>query len=335
MNIEQRITAFSTLGQHIAKLTEEEFEDICLNAQNYNSWFTPESVKQALNGIIKFLDADTLHNWIKNYPLKENNKKVGIVMAGNIPLVGFHDLLCVLIAGHTAVIKLSSQDSPLMQYVFNQLIQLNSAFGDKIIVQEQLKNVEAIIATGSDNTARYFEYYFAKYPNIIRKNRTSIAVINGEETSEQLHSLGYDIFQYFGLGCRNVSKVFVPTNYNFNSFFEAIESFNSISHHHKYNNNYEYNKSIYLVNNEKHLDNGFLLLKESTQLVSPISVLYFENYANTKQLEATLSTLSEKIQCTVSDKGWWPKSFQFGEAQSPAITDYADHVDTMEFLSRL
>ncbi|MTI40841.1 acyl-CoA reductase [Fulvivirga lutimaris] len=335
MNIQQRIEAFSQLGNKIRNISEEEFENLCIHARNNNSWFVETSIKHALNGINQFLTKSDLEHWTSKYSLNNNSKTIGIVMAGNIPLVGFHDLLCILISGHKAMIKVSSQDEYLMKHICQLLIELNADFKEQITFVDRLANMDAIIATGSDNTSRYFEYYFSKYPNIIRRNRTSIGILTGEEADEDLKSLGDDIFTYFGLGCRNVSKIFIPKGYNLNKFFEAVEQFNEIRHHHKYNNNYEYNKSIYLVNNEKHLDNGFLLLKESTDLVSPISVLYYEYYEIDKALRQTLSKFEEKIQCIVSKKGSWAGSLPFGQAQCPNLDDYADNVDTMKFIESL
>jgi hypothetical protein len=335
MNLQQRIESFAKLGNILSNLSDLAFNELALNAINSNTWFTHENVRSSINGICKFLSKDALIAWSGRYNLPEElhtAKTVGVVMAGNIPLVGFHDLLCVLISGHRLKIKLSSQDAPLLQFVCNTLAEINPYFLENITIAEQLKEVDAIIATGSDNTSRYFEYYFAKYPNIIRKNRTSFAIFTGDETPEDFKALGLDIFSYFGLGCRNVAKLYVPRDYNFDIFFQSIEQYSTVAQHHKYNNNYDYNKSIYLVNRVQHLDNGFLLLRESNELVSPISVLYYEQYDNQKMLKARLAKNSEKIQCIVSKNGRWENSFSFGSAQSPSIGDYADNVDTMKFL---
>lgn len=333
MNIENRIEAFSKLGDHLKSLSENQLDELCWKAANGNSWFTEENVKRSIKGITLFLSKESLNDWLSNYHLPVTTKTVGTVMAGNIPLVGFHDLLCVLISGHRLMIKMSSQDSYLMSYIIEQLYKINPEFQESIIKVDQLKGMDAIIATGSDNTARYFEYYFGKYPNIIRKNRSSCAIIKGDENPEELGKLGKDIFYYFGLGCRNISKLFIPEEFNLSQFFEAIEQYSEVNQHHKYRNNYDYNKSIYLVNCEKHLDNGFLLLKESEQLVSPISVLFYEKYKSTEHLDQLITGQLEKIQCIVSSEGWYPNSVNFGEAQYPSINDYADHVDTLRFLS--
>jgi len=261
------------------------------------------------------------------------------VLAGNIPLVGFHDVLCVLISGNFALIKASSQDARLITQVLKRLTAIESAFEQRFAFTERLKDFDAVIATGSNNTSRYFEYYFGKVPHIIRKNRNSVAVLTGRETTEQLHALGRDIFDYFGLGCRNVSKLFVPEGYDFVPFFEAIEPYKNIINHHKYNNNYDYNKSIYLVNRDKHLDNGFLLVKEDERMVSPLAVLFFEYYDDLQSLDERLNHEKENIQCIVTAaplaSGAWGTTVNFGRSQQPSLWDYADGVDTMDFLTKL
>ena len=333
MQLQDRVSAFSALGVAIKNLTAREFEHICINAQSHNNWFTPDNIQAALDGIQHYLDKEKLKNWTTHYSLNPAKPKtVGLVMAGNIPLVGFHDFLSILISGHRAMIKPSHQDPFLLPYITDILLEIAPSFKDKVAFTDQLKAIDAIIATGSDNTSRYFKYYFSKYPHIIRKNRTSIAIITGKESKEELHALGKDIFQYYGLGCRNISKVYVPENYDFKAFFEAIQPYEKVRDNHKYVNNYDYNKSIYLVNKVPHEDNGFLLATPSLQLVSPISVLYYEAYSNTEDLNANIGEAHEKIQCIVSDKGWFKNSFPFGKAQEPALDDYADGVDVMRFL---
>jgi len=252
-------------------------------------------------------------------------------------LVGFHDVLCVLITGNYALIKASSQDARLLKYVLEVLCAIEPVFSERYNFTERLVNFDAVIATGSNNTSRYFEYYFGKVPHIIRKNRSSVAVLKGDETTEQLYTLGHDVFDYFGLGCRNVSKLLVPKGYNFNLFFESIEVYNDIINHHKYNNNYFYNKSIYLVNSDKHLDNDFLLLKEDTRLASPLAVMYFEYYDDINMVESKLTGDAEQIQCVVSATPLNIKSqvVDFGQSQEPELWDYADGVDTMAFLTGL
>ena len=307
--------------------------------RHYNAWFTPESVLQAVSAIGKMLNARQLSMWLDKYRIHENNpgKRIGLILAGNIPLVGFHDVLCVLASGNHALIKASSQDTRLIKYVLEMLTVIDSSFAEQFSFVERLEKFDAVIATGSNNTSRYFDYYFGKVPNIIRKNRNSLALLTGNETSEQLYALGHDIFDYYGLGCRNVSKLLVPEGYNFNFFFESIEAYQPIINHHKYNNNYDYNKSIYLVNSDKHFDNGFLLLKEDERLASPLAVLYYGYYKDIPSVQTLLETESDKIQCIVSTAPLTVKTqvVDFGMSQQPALWDYADGVDTMAFLTRL
>lgn len=335
MNINQKVAAFAKLQEKLISLDNDALDELAAKARSTNNWFTKESVQSAIDGLIKILDPESLTSWAAKYEIKDQQKNVGVVMAGNIPAVGFHDLLCVLISGNIAVVKLSSQDDVIIHFLLAELLKIEPEFESKIIIANQLKNIEAVIATGSDNTSRYFNFYFSKYPNIIRKNRTSCAVIKGDEDTADFQRLGTDIFLYYGLGCRNVSKLYVPEGYNFNLFYEGIASFEDIPHHHKYNNNYDYNKSIYLVNKEPHLDNGFLLLKSSSDMVSPISVIFYQEYSSTEHLTSLLNEQKEKVQCIVSKNKWWSNSLEFGQAQFPGVDDYADNVDTMQFLTTL
>jgi hypothetical protein len=325
MKLSERISAFSELGNILHSIELSDKNTLYRQAANYNAWFTPSQCELALHGISKFLVKDKLEQWVMAYNMALSApKKVGVVMAGNIPLVGFHDLLCVLISGHRLAAKLSSQDTVLMRFMIEQLVKIEPRFTDLVTLVERMNDAEAVIATGSDNTARYFEYYFRKVPHIIRKNRSSCAVLIGNETDEQLVALGRDVFSYFGLGCRNVSKLFVPPGYDFSRMLALWEQYKDVAHHHKFVNNYDYNKSILLVNRAPHLDNGFILLTENQALVSPISVLYYES--------GTPDPDSEKIQCIVgSGDGYIP----FGKTQEPELTDYADRVDTMKFLTAL
>lgn len=334
MTTEQRIQAFIQLGNHIRTMSEEAFDTIAENALQENPWFTKKNVRLALDGISQYLMEDHLKSWIARYSLTApKSKTVALVLAGNIPLVGFHDFLCVMLSGHQAQIKLSSKDSKLFQYLVKHLVWLAPQLQERITFKDKLENFDAIIATGSDNSARHFEYYFSKYPHIIRKNRTSCAILTGEETGEEITNLGTDIFSYFGLGCRNVSKVYVPQEYDFKKLFAQWEPFKEIIHHHKYCNNYDYQKSILLVNGAPFLDNGFLLLQESDKAVSPISVLYFERYASAQERKHKLEHHADKIQCIVGNEK--PATVLFGQAQFPRVWDYADQVDTMKFLSAL
>lgn len=335
MNLEKRIKAFTELGNHLKQMSAEALESLKESASQENPWFTHDSIKTALAGISGFLTEKALTEWTNRYSLNpEHPKTIALVMAGNIPLVGFHDLLCVLISGHRAQLKLSSKDSKLPAYLIKHLIWLEPEFEKCISVKEgKIENFDAVIATGSDNSARYFLEYFGKYPHIIRKNRTSIGILNGFESKEDLQSLGTDVFTYFGLGCRNVSKIYVPQGYDFTKLMDEWTSFQEIIHHNKYHNNYDYQKSILLVNRIHHFDNGFILLEESEKLVSPISVLYYEYYTSQDDLAQKLTSYSEKIQCMVGNTK--PANIPFGKAQYPEVWDYADQLDTMKFLSEL
>ncbi|MFY0652338.1 MAG: acyl-CoA reductase [Cyclobacteriaceae bacterium] len=326
-----RIVPFVRLGERIKSLIQDEDSQIFQACENENNWFTKENVIFALTGLLNYLKEESLSKWLNKYNIKNKmSKRVGVVMAGNIPMVGFHDLLTVLLSGHHIMVKMSSQDSVLIKYVIDTLIDIDPSFRDKISIVDRLNEADAFIGTGSDNSARYFKYYFGSKPHIIRKNRTAVAVLTGKETAEDIKTLGWDIFRYYGLGCRNVSKLLVPEDYDFQFFLDSLAEYDFIGDHHKYRNNYDYNKSIYLVNGEPHLDSGFLLLKESSDIVSPISVLFYEKYVDSGQLSVYLRENKEKIQCVVGD-GYIP----FGRAQQPGVEDYADGVDTMEFLCQL
>ena len=334
----QRINAFINLGKFLTDpLNAEYLEELATSAYRKNNWFTPENTIESLHTIgEKFLSKEDLTSWAEQYSEPKKSQKVGVIMAGNIPAVGFHDALCVLVSGHTLLAKTSSDDPVLIPTLLQKLIEIEPEFAKYILFVERLNDSDAYIATGSDNTARYFHYYFSKKPNIIRKNRTSLAVLTGNESEEELHELGKDILQYYGLGCRNVSKLFVPKGYDFTKFFESIQSFDkTYLNHHKYFNNYEYNKSILLVNRVLHYDNGFLMLTESPASVSPISVVHYETYDTIEEVKAYLSENSEKIQCVVSSASEVTDSVYFGKTQQPELSDYADSVDTMAFLSSL
>jgi hypothetical protein len=339
MQLKKQIFTFSQLGDYLLdKTNDDQIKTLISAARNENGWFTEDNVRLSLENIAKiFLNTQFLEHFIVKHQPNEDKapKKVGVVMAGNIPAVGFHDLLCVVLSGNIALIKLSSSDVVLMKFMVNKLFELNPDFRNLIQIVDRLNDADALIATGSDNTAKHFEYYFAKKPHIIRRNRSSVAILRGDETRTDLGNLGNDIFQYFGLGCRNVSKLYVPKGYIFDKFYEAIEYWNTICLHHKYNNNYDYNKSILLVNGVKHLDNGFLLLKNDEALVSPISVCFWETYNDEIHLKNLIESKAGKIQCIVSKDGYFQNSCSFGEAQMPNLDDFADGVDTMEFLKNI
>ncbi|WP_262420321.1 acyl-CoA reductase [Flagellimonas meishanensis] len=315
----------------------DNFQDAVQLAGQQNGWFTEENIMHAIRQWALLLTEDNLTQWLSKYVLPKDSKPktIGIIMAGNIPLVGFHDFLCVLLSGNSVLAKLSSNDKTLMPFIAEHIMQLEPTLKDRISFTEgRLEDFDAIIATGSNNTSRYFEYYFGKRPNIIRKNRNSVAILTGHETQEQLLALGEDVFRYFGLGCRNVSKIFVPKGYAFEPFFNAFFSYKDTINHHKYANNYDYNKAVYLMSDFKILYNGFLILKEDESFSSPIATLFYSHYDSEDALRQKLEGQMEFIQCVVSN-GKYANDVPFGETQKPRLNDYADGVDTMDFLLRI
>jgi Acyl-CoA reductase (LuxC) len=336
MNIKDRIKSLNKWANQIKSLPSSQLLAIFQKAEENNKWFTQANCQSALAGIMPWLDLQTLIDWTDRYEISDlpTGKTIGLVMAGNIPLVGFHDLLCVLVSGHTAKIKLSSQDNVLLPYLLGILTGIDDRWVGRFSLEDRLNNVDAVIATGSDNSARYFEYYFRHIPKIIRMNRTSVAVIMGEESEDEFKALAKDVFTYFGLGCRNISKLYVPSDFDFPNLIKSFGGYREIINHNKYGNNYDYQRAIRLISGKKFLDGEFFLLEDSTELVSPISVLFFEVYESVALLQEMLKAQENKIQCIVSAKGWFKGSLPFGEAQNPAINDYADNVDTMKFLTR-
>jgi len=336
MNLQHRIQAFASLGNDLKALTPEQIQELALRAGNANPWFDKQNVTSALNGIISQLDKQYLQEWLFVYDLdKISVKKVGVVMAGNKPLAGFPDFLSVLITGHLLYAKLSSEDTFLMKMLAQRLIELEPQFAARIHFVPVLKDVDAVIATSNDQTALNLERYFSNKPHLIRKTRHGLGILTGEETPAQLKNLGQDILSYYGLSSRSVSKVLVPTGYIFNSFFEAIEPYHNILDHHRYQNNYDYNKSLLLVNLAPHFDNGFLLITPDEGFTSPISVLFYQEYSSPTALKEIIEANQEKIQCLVSADGWYEKSIAFGQTQYPALWDYAAGVDTIAFLAGL
>lgn len=308
-----------------------EFDQLVKKQVQWNGWFTEDSVRLMCVEIGAMLEEENLKKFVSSYSYTENPKKIGLIFAGNIPLVGFHDFLCVLLSGNIAVCKLSSNDKTLFPAIVKLLSNFSTEIGERIIISEgKLGEVAGIIATGSNNSMGYFESYFGHLPHIFRKNRTSIAILDGSETKEELKSLGKDIFTYYGLGCRNVSKLMIPKDFELNRFFEAILDYSSIVNHHKYANNYDYNKAIHLMNLEQILDNGFVLLKESEELFSPLAMIYYQRYSDKEEVEAYLNSHKEDVQAIVGKD-----YITYGEAQCPAISDFADGVDTMLWLSNL
>ena len=311
----------------------DDFQDLIKLSQSHNGWYTPENVYFSIQSWATALTEENLNTWILNYDFSKTDcKNIGIILAGNIPLVGFHDFLSVLISGHKVMVKTSSNDQHLLPFLAKYLIATNPNFIKYIIfVEGKLENFDAVIATGSNNTARYFEYYFKDKPSIIRKSRNSVAVLNGLESEEQMIALGEDIFRYFGLGCRSVSKLFIPRNYNFDLFFNGIFSYQDVVKYEKYANNYDYNKAVFLMSNFKLLDNEFLTIKEDTSYASPIASVFYEYYEDLADLKKHLEIDKDKIQCIVSNN-LIENSINFGQTQKPNLWDYADNVDTIAFL---
>lgn len=351
ISLSKRIEAFRRLGKILIQTGEksadlpnkdnlQRMETAVIDSKHYNGWFIESNVRFMLSSIGKSLTIKNIEKWIEPYQEKlektSNSHTVGVVMAGNIPLVGFHDFLCVLMSGNKILAKLSSDDNKLLPIIADILMDIEPEFKNQIIfTSAQLKDIEAIIATGSNNSSRYFEYYFGKYPNIIRKNRNGVAVLTGTESEKELELICSDITMYFGLGCRNVSHLLVPENYDFIPILQASETFKEISNNHKYFNNYEYNKAIYLVNSTKHFDTGNLLLIEDSNFSSPVSVISYEYYSNIGDVNRLLELNRSNVQCIISNEKKVINSLAPGESQSPQLWDYADDIDTMEFLTKL
>ncbi|UYZ60428.1 aldehyde dehydrogenase family protein [Hymenobacter latericus] len=333
----ERLAAFVRLGQRLRTLPDDELTSLARRARSHNPWFDEGNVRAAVQGVAHLLEEEALREWAGRYAAEPlgTPRRVGVVMAGNIPMVGFHDLLCVLLSGHILLAKLSADDNILLRWAADELLQIEPRFQESLRFVEMLREADAFIATGSDNTARYFEFYFSKKPHLIRRNRSSIGVIAGLEPEAELAQFGPDIFQYYGLGCRNVSKLLVPAGYDFVPFLNAMHAWSNVLDHNRYNNNYDYQKSLLLVNRVPHLDSGFLMLTESMQLVSPISVVHYSQYQDQDDLRQQLAEAAPKTQIVVSVNGWYPGSVPAGRAQQPSISDYADGVDTMAFLTAL
>lgn len=338
MTLGDRIESFSELGRILRESLEgretgftSRLRDLIASQQYHNAWFTPDNVTLALRSIANELTTENLSVWTAGYPELEQDKSpvnVGVIMAGNIPLAGFHDFLSILITGNNLIARTSSRDKELIAFAAEILCYTDVRFRERILFTEGLlKGFDAVIATGSDNSSRYFEYYFRKCPHIIRKNRNSIAVIEGSETSEELTALGLDIFSYFGLGCRNVSKIFVPEGYDLEGLTRNWSAYSSIADHNKYANNYDYNRAVFMVNCDNFIDSGFILLKESRNISSPVAVLFYESYNSLDQVLQMTESDRERIQSIVGRN-----HIPFGQAQMPHLWDYADDVDTIEFL---
>ena len=345
MTLEHKKNIFVELGKFLSQFSEAEntkcqsvlfndlyfdqFIDLIQLSPSHNGWYTNENVYFAIQSWAKALTEDNLNQWLDAYDFTGvESKTVGLVLAGNIPLVGFHDFISVLLSGHKVVVKTSSNDQHLLPFLAKYLISVDPELENYItFVEGKLENFDAVIATGSNNTARYFEYYFKDKPSIIRKSRNSVAVLNGQETKEQMVALGEDVFRYFGLGCRNVSKLFIPEGFNLDRLFNAFYSKRALQNHNKYMNNYDYNRSVYLLEQKIFFDNGFLILKEDEELFSPVSVVNFEFYSDINSLDKKIKNLSKDIQCRIGVGG-----LPFGSAQNPNLWDYADGVDTLNFI---
>lgn len=352
MTLEKTKIAFTELGKFLSQFKEnqtfknsdvlfndlffDDFMNLIENQKHYNGWFTESEVFFSIQSWSNALTKENLDKWLSSYEIPEKSSKtIGLILAGNIPLVGFHDFLSVLVSGHKALVKLSSNDQKLLPFLAEYLTKINPELQNRIeFTDERLQGFDAVIATGSNNTARYFEYYFKTKPSIIRKNRNSVALLTGEETQEDLIGLGKDIFTYFGLGCRNVSKLFVPKGYDFEKFFGSMYEYREIINNQKYINNYDYNKAVFLMSNFLVLDNGFLVLKEDSSYASPISSVFYEYYSDLEDIKKRLDQDKELIQCVVSNH-LTANSVAFGQTQLPKLWDYADNVDTISFLNSI
>ncbi len=348
MTLNQRTAAFVRLGAYFRafgqrpnerQYTENlnlavlnRFDELIVREKAHNGWFTEENVRRAFAALGASMTEAGFAAWLAPYTLAEHSaKRVGLILAGNIPLVGFHDVMTTLLSGHTAIVKPSRDDNRLLPAVIELLYTLEpNLIGAVEFAPMKLPQVDAIIATGSGNTARYFEYYFRHLPRVIRRNRTSIAVLDGTENDDELAALGHDIFDYFGLGCRNVTKLYIPTDFDLNRLFAALYPFHPIGQHNKYANNYDYHKALWLLNGESLIENGFLLVKEDTGLVSPVGSLFFERYNEVNEVDRLIAERTGELQCVVSHR-----HTPFGAAQHPQLNDYADGVDTLAFMLSL
>lgn len=342
MNTENQVLGLTRLSQYIKDFlaknqeaySEDDagFESLLERSKIENPWFTIENQKFALQQWADLLTEKNIGSWLNKYRVSGISKRVGLILAGNIPLVGFHDVISVVLSNHIPVIKLSSKDKYMIPFLLKKWNEFSEGSVPFEFV-EKLENFDAVIATGSNNTARYLEYYFKNHLHIIRKNRTSIAVLKGDETEEDLKLLAEDIFRYFGLGCRNVTRLFIPQDFVIDRLFESFLDFQDIINHNKYANNYDYNRAIYLLNQEKFWDNNFVMLKEDEKLFSPLSVINFSRYSSLDEVKSFIAENEENIQCIVAGEELGLNSVKPGEAQNPGLDTYADNVDTMKFLS--
>ncbi len=332
MILQERIDILSRLGEYLTS-NDPEWGLIKERAHRENQWFIPEFIETAVNSIAaNFLKKDKLEQWLERYkidPQNESPKSIGIIMAGNIPLVGFHDLLCVFISGNNAVIKASSKDEILIKHLVKKMYEWDITIQNDICFADRLNGCDAYIATGSNNSSRYFEFYFGKYPNILRKNRTSVAVLTGNETIQELSSLADDAMLFFGLGCRNITQIFVPENYDFIPFLNALKKYEGLMEYHKYKNNFDYHLALLIMGGKYYMNNETVILTENISPFSPVSQIHYQFYKKREDL-ASIFENNESIQCIVGHN-----YIPFGEAQKPNLGQYADGVDTLEFLLRL
>ncbi len=341
MTLHARLELLTELGHYLRSGGDEDLATAVRQSYFENRWFTPENTQLALHSIAEtFLDREKLSAWAARYAMEDHlhpEKSVALIMAGNIPLVGFHDWLCVFVAGHRAKIKLSTKDKYLLPLLVKKMGDWDFEsweYTEFLLEDDRLRNFDAVIATGSNNSARYFEQYFSKYPHIIRRNRNGIAVLNGQETLAELYALGRDIFTYFGLGCRNISKLYVPHGYHFDTLLEALHEYREIVNHDKYKNNFDYTLTLWLLNQIPYMNNGCLLLKEDSSLQARIASVHYEYYDDLAELDNLLEVHKEEIQCVVGHGSLqFTQMIPFGTSQEPGLTDYPDGVDVMEFLT--
>ena len=346
-NFKERLIAFSELGtlfkENVDKKENKKFpewdtvlEKTLIESHSYNSWFTIDNLKLSLKNWSNSLQENIISDWLSKYNIEDkSSKKIAIIMAGNIPAVGFHDLLCSLLLNFDCIVKLSSEDRLLIPFIVKFLESRNEKLKNKVTFEsEKLKDFDGVIATGNNNSHRYFDYYFSKYPNLLRKTRHSIAVLDGKESDNDLSDLSNDIFNYFGLGCRSVSKVFIPYGYDLDLLFNAFFRHKEVVNHNKYVNNFDYNKAVYLMSKEKFIENGFIILKEESKLGSPIGCLFYEFYNDKKEITKLINNNSDSIQCVVSNINF-NTNIKFGQTQCPNINDYADNNDTIKFLLKI
>ena len=353
ISLHKRIDTLVHLGEKLAQILNDYksehqnvLSDIIIKAKAENPWFTEVSIIKALQNWIDTLNRKNVSDWAQKYKMESEKEKkelnVAVINAGNIPFIGLHDLLSVIITGNNYIGKNATGDSILLPFISEIICDIENYYCNKILFVPKLIEMDAVIATGNNNSARYFEYYFGKYPHIIRKNRNGAGVLTGDESVEDLNALGNDVFSYFGLGCRNISKLYVPAGYDFSKLFESIEDFHGIANHNKYMNNFEYNNSVLLLKKIHFLQNGFLIIRKENQIPSPVAVLHYEEYKNKAELKSTLINNIDLLQCIATPKNFFDDtnelkkiSVNFGKTQSPALWDYADGIDTIEFLCRI